>query len=402
MKSLSKFGEDFLLTALRINKHIKGYVDFYYGPEKFSQIVDNEAITSPRKLLIVLINLLNKLDLQGYDIKRERYLEKILTAMRTSIELLNGIEISIEDQFLKLYDVALQRANESELKNLKKEYDEAYDGPGSLEERLDKLRVTRRVPEAKVFALFKNALNIVRKQTNKLFTNLLPEEEHISIDLVEKTDDEIKWSFYNWYLGNYHSRIEVNPKYAMYWTSLLSAASHEGYPGHHTEFILNEKKLFHELNQFEHSILILHSPKMIISEGIANLANSMLYSNKESAEICLREFCSDVSKEASLEKIILQDKVKVKIPIFWYNFAYHAVVDKYSEEELIQYGKDIQLFNYEVLKMELKRLSNPAYSKNAFLYNLGTNVLRQKYGKIPSIKEFQNLLVSPTLPSDLT
>jgi len=401
MKSLSKFGEDFLLTALRINKHIKGYVDFYYGPEKFSQIVDNEAITSPRKLLIVLINLLNKLDLQGYDIKRERYLKKILTAMRTSIELLNGIEISIEDQFLKLYDVALQPANESELKNLKKEYDEAYGGPGSLEERLERLRVTRRVPEAKVFALFKNALNIVRKQTNKLFRNLLPEEEHISIDLVEKRDEEIKWSFYNWYLGNYHSRIEVNPKYAMYWTSLLSAASHEGYPGHHTEFVLNEKNLFLNLNQFEHSVLILHSPKIIISEGIANLANSMLYSNKESAEIGLREFCTDVSKEASLEKIILQDKLKVKIPIFWYNFAYHAVVDKYSEEELIQYGKNVELFNEEVLKMELKRLSNPAYSKNAFLYNLGTNVLKQKYGKKPSVNEFQNLLVNPTLPSDL-
>jgi len=140
---------------------------------------------------------------------------------------------------------------------------------------------------------------------------------------------------------------------------------------------------------------------MIISEGIANLANSMLYSNKESAEIGLREFCTDVSKETSLEKIILQDKVKAKIPIFWYNFAYHAVVDKYSEEELIQYGKNVELFNEEVLKMELKRLSNPGYSKNAFLYNLGTNVLRQKYGKIPSVKEFQNLLVNPTLPSDI-
>ena len=51
--------------------------------------------------------------------------------------------------------------------------------------------------------------------------------------------------------------------------------------------------------------------------------------------------------------------------------------------------------------MELKRLSNPAYSKNAFLYNLGTNVLKQKYGKKPSVNEFQNLLVNPTLPSDL-
>ncbi|TET61861.1 MAG: hypothetical protein E3J52_00500 [Promethearchaeota archaeon] len=401
MKKLSIFGEDFLLLALRINKHIKGYVDFYYGPEKLRQNVDSEAKTSPSKLMIDSNNLLNELDLQGYDINRERYLEKMLIAMRTSIELLNGIEISIEDQFLKLYDVALQPANESELRDLKKEYDEAYGGSGSLEERLDYLRVIRKVPEANVFTMFKKALNIVRKQTNKLFRNLLPEEEHISIDLVEKTNDEIKWSYYNWYLGNYHSRIEVNPNYAMYWTSFISAASHEGYPGHHTEFVLNEKNLFLNLNQFEHSILILHSPKIIISEGIANLANSLLYSNKESAEIGLREFCTDVSKETSLENIILQDKLKVKIPIFWYNFAYHAVVDKYSEEELIQYGKNVELFNEEVLKMELKRLSNPAYSKNAFLYNLGTNVLKQKYGKKPSVNEFQNLLVNPTLPSDL-
>jgi len=401
MKKLSKFGEDYLLTALRINKHIKGYVDFYYGPEKIRQIVDNEAIISPKKLLFNSNNLLNKLYLLGYDIKRERYIEKMLTAMRTSIELLNGIEISIENQFLKLYDVALNPANESELRNLKKEYEEAYGGPGSLEERLDKLRVRRRVPEANVFAFFKKALNIVRKQTNTLFTNLLPEEEHITIDLVEKSNEEIKWTFYNWYLGNYHSRIEVNPKYAIYWTSFLFTASHEGYPGHHTEFVFNEKKLFNGLNQFEHSILILHSPKMIISEGIANLANSMLFSNKESAEISLKEFCPDVSKEPCLEKLILQDKLKTKIPIFWYNFVYHAVVDKYSEEELIQYGKNVKLFSEEILKMELKRLSNPAYSKNAFLYNLGTNVIRQRYGKTPSIKEFKNLLVNPTLPSDL-
>ncbi|MHA1509371.1 MAG: hypothetical protein ACTSO6_11780 [Promethearchaeota archaeon] len=63
MKRLPKFGEDFLLTALRINKHIKGYVDFYYGPEKLSQIVDKEPITSPRKLLIGSNKLLNKLSL---------------------------------------------------------------------------------------------------------------------------------------------------------------------------------------------------------------------------------------------------------------------------------------------------------------------------------------------------
>jgi len=45
MVKLSKFGEDFLLLVLRIDKHIKGYVDFYFGLEKLRQIVDNESLT---------------------------------------------------------------------------------------------------------------------------------------------------------------------------------------------------------------------------------------------------------------------------------------------------------------------------------------------------------------------
>jgi hypothetical protein len=403
MKNLSKFGEDFLLLALRINKHINGYVDFYYGPENLRQIVDNEALTSPSKLFIAASNLLNKLGSNGYDIKRERYLEKMLTAIRTSIELLNGIEISIEDQFLRLYDVALQPANESELKNLKNEYDEAYGGPGNLEDRMKNLRIVRKVSEEKVFIMFKKALDISKMRTKELFEDILPIKERIIIDLVKnnKNNEKIKWACYQWYLGEYTSRIEVNPNYEMYWSVFLLFSSHEGYPGHHTEFCIKEKNLYREMNQFEHSILILHTPKMIISEGIANLANSILYSNKESAEIGLREFCSDVSKEAPLEKIILQDKVKGKIPIFWYNFAYHALVDKYSEKELIQYGKNVEIFSEEGIKTELKRLSNPVYSKNAFLYHLGTNIIQQKYGKTPSVKNFQNLLAFPILPSDL-
>lgn len=396
-----KFGDAYLLLALRINKYIKGYVDFYYGPEKIRQIVENESLRSPNKLMKDSKVLVQQLETQGFDKKHEHYLEKMLTAMRASIELLNGYEISLEDQFLKLYDVALKPINESKLRNLKTEYENAYQGPGSLEERMSDLRVKRRVPEEKVLTFFEKALKLVRKQTVKKFSNILPEGEHISLDAVEDSKEKIKWSYYNWYLGNYHSRIEINPKYAIYWTSFLSSASHEGYPGHHTEFILNERKLYHELGQFEHSILILHSPKMIISEGIAELANSMLYSDKESTEISLRLFCPDPSKEASLEKLIMQNKVRAKVPLFWYNFAYHAVVDKYDEEELIQFGKSIELFSEEDLKVEIKRLLTSAYSKNAFLYNLGKNIITQKFGKNLSVKEFKNLLYNPILPSDL-
>ncbi len=90
---LSEYGRRFLHLALHIDKHNKGYVDFYIGPKKLRKIVDNEVITSPNKLLTDCKALQKDLFKQGYDKKRERYLEKMLTAMRTSIEIINGAKI---------------------------------------------------------------------------------------------------------------------------------------------------------------------------------------------------------------------------------------------------------------------------------------------------------------------
>ena len=403
MAKLSKFGEDFLLLALRIDKHIKGYVDFYFGPEKLRQIVDHESLTAPNKLLNDSNNLIKQLGAQGYDKERERYIEKLLVAMKTSIEILKGSDISIKDQFIKLYDVDLQPAKEAELDNLKEEIEDAYKGSGSLEERMNRLRITRKVPESKVYNFFKKAVDITEKQTKELFIDLLPKNERIIIDVVKNNNssEKVKWSCYNWYLGKFVSRIEVNPKYQMYWTAFLTYSSHEAYPGHHTEFAIKEERLYRELNQFEHSILILHSPKLIISEGIAKKAISVLFSNQEVAEIGLNEFCSDPLKEVSLEELELQDIVKAKIPLFWYNFAYHALVDKYDEKELMRYGKNLEVFSDEDLITGIERMSNPAHSNNAFMYYIGINIL-QKYGDVPSLKDFRNLLVNPILPSDLT
>jgi len=397
---LSKFGIEFLLLALRIDKHIKGYVDFYFGPKNLRQIVNNEAITSPKKLLLDAKTLLKQLGSQGYDKERERYLEKMLIAMRTSIEILNGIEIPIKEQFLKLYDVVLRPVKESELDTLKEEFNVVYGGLGSLEKRMNDLRLRRTVPEGEVFKLFKKALNITRKRTNELFVNLLPENEHINLELV-KNNEEVKWAYYNWYLGNFCSLIEVYPNFNMYWSAFLSGAAHEGYPGHHTEFVVKEWRLYRELNQFEHSILLLHSPKLIISEGIANLAIKLLFSNREEVEIGLRELCPDSSNEVSLEKMMAQNKVKGKLTLFWYNFAYHALIDKYNDEELMQYGINFEIVSKESIKNQLKKFSNPVYSKNAFMYNLGSTLIKDKYGDPPSVKDFRYLLVNPILPSDL-
>ena len=250
--------------------------------------------------------------------------------------------------------------------------------------------------------LFTKALKITEKRTKELFVDLLPKEEQIIIDIVKnKKSEEIKWACYEWYLGNYSSRIEVNPKYSMYWTSLLSFTAHEGYPGHHTEFSVKEMMLYHDLDQFEHSILLLNSPKLLISEGIADIATNVLFSYQDLVEIGLKWFCPDISKEYSPEVMIAQQKVRNKLNLFWYNFTYHALIDKYSDEQLISYGKDFEIFDEEKIENNLRKISNSAYSNIGFTYNLGYNILKKRYGEFPSVKDFRNLLINPVLPSDL-
>jgi hypothetical protein len=96
----------------------------------------------------------------------------------------------------------------------------------------------------------------------------------------------------------------------------------------------------------------------------------VLFSYRDQVEIGLNEFCPDVSKEVSLETMVAQFKARNKVTLFWYNF-------------------------------EIKRLNDPVYSKNAFTYNLGMNIIKKKYGEFPSVKDFRSLLINPILPSDL-
>jgi len=398
---LSEFGTKFLCLALRIDKHIKGYVDFYFGPKKLRKIIHNEVLTSPNKLLNDCKVLQKDLFKQGYNNDREKYLEKTLISMRTSIEKLNGIEIHFEEEFLRLYDVELQPVSESELDKLIEDFNEAYKGSGSLDERMKFLRESRKVPEDKVYPFFKKALTITKMKTKELFGDILPKQERILIEVVKsKNNEEGRFVYYEWYLGNYCSRIEINPRFDIYWTTFLSAAAHEGYPGHHTNFTIHEQKLYQELNQFEHSILLLKSPKLVISEGIADLAVNVLFSYREQAEVGL-QFCLNGTNEDTLENLTMQNRVKANLSLFWYNVAYHAFFDEWSEEKLIHHATNFEIFSQKYIKNILKMIRDPAHSTTAFLYNLGSNLIKNKYGEFPSVKDFRNLLANPFLPSDL-
>lgn len=115
----------------------------------------------------------------------------------------------------------------------------------------------------------------------------------------------------------------------------------------------------------------------------------------------MNEFCLDASKETSNANLVLQEIVKRKLSQFWYNFAYHALIDNYDAKSLNQYANYYEMFSKDDIKEEIKRLKNPTYSKNAFLYDLGSKLIKNKYGESPTVKDFKELLFNPILPSNL-
>ena len=139
---------------------------------------------------------------------------------------------------------------------------------------------------------------------------------------------------------------------------------------------------------------------MVICEGIADLATNVLFSYREQAEIGL-QFCLNETKEDNVENLTKQNRVKTKQSLFWYNLAYHALFDQWSETELIQYATNFETFSRKNIKNILKLIFDPAHSTTAFLYNLGSNLIINKYGEFPSVKNFRNILLNPLLPSDL-
>lgn len=402
MVEVSNYGSDYLLLGLRIDKHRKGYVDYYYGPPELKALADSEPKKTPEELQRDCKRLITNLSDQGFDEKREKYLEKTLDAIDITIktELLD-VKKPVKEIFEALTNMELRPYRESQLDDLKEQCDEAYSGTGTLSEKMAEMRKKRTIPKDKVMKAFQKGLDIVERRTRELFPDLLPKEESIELQAIT-SDGNIKWVAYDGYKGNFKSLVEVNTEYCTYWTGFLRLGAHEGYPGHHTEFVVAEDKLYRRGAQFERGILLYPTPYMIICEGIADMALNALFSYQEQEQIVLREFCPDSANKPSIEELVQQSLVRKNFRMFDYNAAYHKLIDKWSDDEVIEYLTSFEIYNNEMILNIVKTINNPVFAITSFTHQLGRNLIINKFGDYPSPKNFRYLLENPILPSDLT
>lgn len=395
--SLDTFGRDYLLLSLRIGKLIDGYIDAYFGPLELSQLVKEEKETSPKLLLKKCKNLHLDLHNQGYIEERVRFLDKMLSAMETSLELVQGKKIPFLEQVFRLYDIKPELIDDSVFHKLAAKMDSLYEGTGTIAERREAIEQRRTISKERVEEVYNRAFKIVKERTHELLGDLLPKSESLSLNFV--TDQP--WAAYNWYLGNFKSRIDINSDLPPDWSTMLMLASHEGYPGHHTEHATKEQLLYQNEQRFEHCVLIIQAPESVVAEGIGNTGIDLLFSSHERTTIELENLCPDKEEEMDIETLIAQQKIRTEARGLLNNLAIYAHVDGWSDDELVKYALDFGFVQENRVRQQLLFIRNPLWSSYTFNYFFGETLIKKKYGERPSVKDFKTLLTKPVLPSDL-
>lgn len=397
MKSNDQLGEDFVRLALAINEHLPGYVDSYFGPPEWME----QAKEAGRVLLPDLSKQVDLLSDEisragGMDEQRRDFLARQVAAMQMSLRLLRGEEVSLAEEVQGLYDVQPEWKDESNFEEAHQALDETLPAGGSLAERQQQWKKSLEISEETVHELLPFIIDTLRERTRRKFD--MPEEESFAVEFVS----DQPWGAYNWYLGEYRSRIDINTDQPAKISTLPALIAHEAYPGHHTELVIREKKLIRQKKYVEHSLRLINSPSCVIAEGIATSALETLFTDEELVDWYRGELLPRAGmSHIDAQKIIDVSRAMEKGAGLWGNAAFMLHDQNKSTEEIKAYLQKHGLHTEKEANQAIRFISNPLYRSYTFTYHVGYDLLAELFLHVERDKYFARLLEEPVTPSQV-
>ena len=278
--SMNEIAVSYVKLVLALGELDDGYVDAYYGPPEWrdqakAQKLSAAQIEAQSQLLIArLIN--TEPDNLPADPElaklRKSYLRNQIGALSARAAMLQGRKFSFDDEARALYDVEPPHYPETYFQPALKQLDALLPkGPGTLAQRYNRYVDSYAVPKDKLQSVMRAAIGYAQLHVRPHLE--LPQGEHFELALV----GDKPWSAYNWYQGNYYSRIEVNADLPVNILRVVQLASHEGYPGHHVYNSLLEKDLVRGQGWPEYQVYPLYSPQSFIAEGSADFGVELTF-----------------------------------------------------------------------------------------------------------------------------
>jgi hypothetical protein len=389
--------QTYIRLALAIERHQPGYVDAYFGPAEWRRQVEAEALPSPAELIPEVDTLATDIAADtAMPAERKDFLSRQLRAMQTSLRLLDGEPLSLIEEVEAVYDITPGWIDEAVFEEAQRRLDDLLPPGDSLVERLAQRKQLTEVAVEPGSPLLQEIMAELRRRTQARFP--LPEEESFEIAFVK---DE-PWGAYNWYLGNFRSRIDINTDVPTNISRLVDLIAHEAYPGHHTELAIKEAELVGKQGWLEHTIVLINSPSCVIAEGIATRALSTLMTEEEllawnTTELFPRAGLSqlDAKREQAIETARL---ALAGVP----SNATFLMFDQGADEaEVMAY---IQRYGLGTEKEARRTVNFLNYARSyTFTYHYGGKLLDTLFAAWPLARDtwFKRLLSEPVTPGQV-
>jgi hypothetical protein len=256
---------EYLLLGLRFDRVEEGYVDAYTGDPQLRRIVADEPPPQPADLARQARRLLAELPAVDLEPARADFIGAHLRALECAARKFAGEQVGFVDEVEAYFDVRITKGDPERYRQAHARLDEVLGGSGPLADRMQAYRAAEQVPPERLEECIHAFSSALRDRVREMYP--LPETETITYEVV--TDKP--WSGFNYYLGDYRSRVAVNADLKQQMSNLPRLVAHESYPGHHTEHCRKEAGLVRRAGQDEQTIFLVNTPQCLMAEGLADL-----------------------------------------------------------------------------------------------------------------------------------
>jgi hypothetical protein len=370
---------DYILLGLRLDQHIPGLVDGYYGPADLKASVDMEQLRPAASLAEDAATLGDRVDREVAEPDRRAWLAAQVRALHAQARVLAGEPLPYEELVERCMGFAPTRRQDTVFDEAAAAIDTLLPGPGSLHDRLDAWDRSLEIPVDRLKDVAEWLVGRFRASAQRAFG--LPDGEELRISLVR----DQPWSAYNWYDGGRRSRIDINTDLPVHAPALVPTAAHETYPGHHLEQAWKEADLVDGLGRLEASILLINTPESPISEGLADIGVPFVSPLGERADLLAQLFdragiavAADdtASREIAERAVAIADhRERLRGSVVSAAFLRHA--DGATHDEVLAYLRDVGRHSPEVAAKRLEFIEHPLWRTYVFVYAEGAALLER-------------------------
>ncbi|EHK81642.1 hypothetical protein [Rhodococcus pyridinivorans] len=390
------FVNEYLLLGLAFDRLEDGYVDAYTGDPALRRKVENAPTPDPRDLSHTARRLRDEIPGAALSDERTRFLDVHLRALDCSARKFAGEEIGFVDEVEAYFDVRIAPGDEDTYRDAHRRLDALLPGTGSLTERMQAHRKSDVIPADRLAECVDAFSSALREKVRAVYP--LPDTERVEYEIV----GDKPWSGFNYYLGDYRSRVAINSDLEQTMAHLPRLIAHEAYPGHHTEHCRKEAGLVAG-GQAEQTLFLVNTPQCLMAEGLADLALEAIvgpgwgeWAQDIYADLGLRfdgELAEQLSEASEQLLSVRQD-------------AALLLHDRgRSHDEVVEFLQRWSLSSPDRARQSLRFLSSPLWRAYISTYVEGYRLLGSWLGQVPAGAEradrFRRLLDEPLVPSSL-